>query len=195
MIKQQTNYNYRKAKIEDCPKLEELIILSSKSINNNYYSEEVVEAALGNIWTVDQQLILDETYWLIENDKNEIIGCGGWSKRKLLFGNNKTMNSNNEELNPTSDSAKIRAFFIHPKYTRQGLGKELLNICENEAKSNGFKSLDLVATLSGENLYKVCGFIEKKRIQIDLGNGKSGEAVEMSKTIIDYTLTKKHLSK
>jgi len=178
-------YKFRKAKISDSQMIDELILQSSKSINEQYYDKKVVDAAIGTIWTVDQQLILDGTYWLAESQENEIVGCGGWSKRKLLFGNSETMNDTKEpqELNPKIDSAKIRAFFVHPNYIRQGIGKELLKICETEARSCGFKSLELVATLSGENLYKKYGFDEKKRIQINLGNGVFGEAVEMRKSI------------
>lgn len=84
-------------------------------------------------------MITDETYWLVENHNNEIIGCGGWSKRSLFFGNEKTMAVESESnlINNKTDPAKMRAFFFHPNYTRQGIGKELLKICENEAQSNG----------------------------------------------------------
>ena len=169
-MKETTIYKYRKAKISDCVPLEELIIQSSNKINNQFYSQEVLAAAIGNIWTVDKQLILDETYWLVENDKGIIVGCGGWSKRKLLFGSNTTNNCTPEELNPKIDPAKIRAFFVHPDHVRKGIGKKLLLICENEAKESGFKILELIATLAGEKLYKTCGFHKTKNIQIDLGN-------------------------
>ena len=181
----QPEYKFRKAEISDVQKLEELIVESSKTINGQYYEKEIINAAIGNIWIVDEQLILDHTYWLVENQNDEVVACGGWSKRNLLFGNSETANEKSEpkELNPETEAAKIRAFFVHPDYVRKGIGKELLNICENAAKSNGFKSLELIATLSGEKLYKTCGFNEKSRIQIDFGKGILGEAIEMRKEI------------
>lgn len=178
-------YSFRKATLSDCQKLQDLIIQSSQIINGKYYEENVISAAIGNIWIVDEQLILDGTYWLAENVEKEIVGCGGWSKRGLLFGNSNTTKINKEvkELNPKKDSARIRAFFVHPNHVRKGIGKELLSICEKEAKLNRFTSLELVATLSGLKLYSACGYSEQKRIDIDLGDGIYGEAVEMKKSI------------
>lgn len=178
-----STYTFRKATLSDCQQLEELIVLSSQSINNKFYSTKIVNAAIGNIWIVDKQLIIDETYWLVETAEKEIVGCGGWSKRKLLFGNDQTTPSESGQLDPLVDPAKIRAFFVHPNHTRKGIGKELLTICENEAQLAGFKSLELVATLSGEKLYTTRGFQEEKRIEIDLGNNVYGEAVEMKKVL------------
>ena len=176
-------YKFRKAKISDGKELEKLISLSSTLVNRKYYSKDIINAAIGNIWAVDEQLILDETYWVVENQNKEIIGCGGWSKRKLLFGSSKTINNKNDELTVGVDPAKIRAFFVHPDYIRRGIGNELLKICEGQAKLVGFTSLELIATLSGEKLYKARGFLENRRIDVDLGNGIVGEAVEMSKVL------------
>lgn len=83
-------YKFRKANITDCAELEKLILFSSKVINSGYYSDEAIKAATGNIWTLDEQIIADETYWVVENPDNKIIGCDGWSKRKLLYVNDKT---------------------------------------------------------------------------------------------------------
>lgn len=176
-------YKFRMATLMDSPALEKLILFSSKIINSTYYSEKVIKAATGNIWTVDEQLIIDQTYWVVENQDNEIIGCGGWSKRKLLHKNDKTFGIKNNELIPGKDPAKIRAFFVHPDYVRKGIGKELLNICENQAKSSGFNALELVATLSGEKLYRENGYIETKRYEIELDKGIYGKAVSMFKSL------------
>lgn len=182
MTKKST-YSYRKATLADAPILENLISLSSDVINGQYYEKHIVQASVGNIWTVDPQLIRDETYWVAQSESGQIVGCGGWSKRNLLFGNDLTMKTSGEpaELNPAKDPARIRAFFVHPDFTRQGIGRELLRICEEEAKSNGFQSLELVATLSGVSLYESCGFKKKKLIHIDLGNSLTGDAYEMGK--------------
>src|ERR1700733_14188577 len=147
------DFTFRKAKITDTDNLERLIGKSAKSINSAYYSETEIDAALGNAWTVDQQLIFDNTYRIVENLEGVLAGCGGWSRRKLLFGKTNDLNSLNNELTPGIDSARIRGFFVHPDFTRMGIGKRLLKECETEAKSLGFDSFELVATLSGEKLY------------------------------------------
>ena len=102
---------FRKAKISDIDNLEMLIAKSARSINSAFYSKIEIDAALGNAWTVDRQLIIDNTYWIVENLEGVVIGCGGWSKRKLLFGKNDALDSLNNELIPGADSARIRAFF------------------------------------------------------------------------------------
>jgi N-acetylglutamate synthase-like GNAT family acetyltransferase len=174
---------FRKAKITDTGSLENLIKKSAISINSAYYSKTQINAALGNAWTVDQQLISDNTYWIVENLEGVVVGCGGWSKRKLLFGKNDSLHSSCDELTPGIDSARIRAFFVHPDFTRIGIGKRLLEKCENEAKSLGFESLELVATLSGEKLYAANGYVPLRSYDIDLGNGITNKVVAMYKSL------------
>jgi len=175
-------FNFRKAEITDIKELEELIVKSSKEINNAYYSEKEVNAALGTVWVVDQQLIKDQTYWVVENYNEKIVGCGGWSKRKILFG---TVEESDEDvLIPGKDSARIRAFFVNPNYVRKGIGKKLLDICEKEAKNLGYTSLELVATLSGEKLYKSKGYLEIKRHGIETETGVFSEGVAMGKQLL-----------
>lgn len=128
-------------------------------------------------------MIFDKTYWLVTNENEAIIGCGGWSKRKLLFGKSDEMSLNEKELNPDFEPARIRAFFVHPDYKRKGIGKELLSICEEEAKIQGFASLELVATLSGEKLYAANGYTELKRYEVKLGEGITNKVVSIKKSI------------
>jgi len=177
------DFIFRKAKITDSDNLERLIKKSANAINSAYYSKVEIDAALGNAWTVDQQLIFDNTYWIVETLEGVIIGCGGWSKRKLLFGKNDVLNSLDSELIPGVDSARIRAFFVHPDFTRMGIGKRLLEKCEIEARSFGFDSFELVATLSGEKLYSSQGYIPLKSYDVDLGNGITNKVISMYKSL------------
>lgn len=177
------NFIFRKAKITDIDNLEMLIEKSAKSINSTYYSELEINAALGNAWTVDKQLITDNTYWIVENVEGVVVGCGGWSKRKLLFGKSDIINSSDSELIPGIDSARIRAFFVHPDFIRMGIGKKLLKKCEVEAKLLGFDSLELVATLSGEKLYSSNGYTTLNSYEVDLGSGITNKVVSMYKSL------------
>ena len=177
------DFIFRKAKISDIDDLERLITKSARSINSAYYSKIEIDAALGNAWTVDRQLIIDKTYWVVENLEGVFIGCGGWSKRKLLFGKNDVLNSLDNELIPGTDSARIRAFFVHPDYARMGIGKRLLEKCEIEARSSDFDSLELVATLSGEKLYSANGYIPLRSYEVVLGNGITNKVVSMYKSL------------
>lgn len=177
------NFIYRKATLEDIPKLEKLIKKSAEAINKTYYSKQQIEAALKTAWRIDPQLIVDATYWVVENKKQVLIGCGGWSKRKRLFGQTEKIKINDTASILGVDAAKIRAFFVHPDYVRLGIGKQLLEICEAEARENGFTSLELIATLSGEKLYNSKGYIGEKPYEIRLTEGMTNKVVAMHKIL------------
>lgn len=176
-------FTYRKAKLSDVENLEKLIESSARNVNKHYYSESEINAALGNVWTVDEQLIQDNTYWIVENQDGKVVGCGGWSKRKLLFGKNEKA-APQDKLIPGIDAARIRAFFVDPNFTRMGIGKEILKKCEQEAILYGFDKMELVATLSGEKLYSANGYVPLKAYEIDIGNGITNEVISMYKSLI-----------
>ena len=122
-----------------------LIKLSARKLCITDYTPKQIEDALRGAWGLDHQLIEDETYYIILNN-NEIIGCGGWSFRKTLFGSSARKDRDSERLDPASGAARIRAFFIHPNYVRKGLGKKLLIHCEQKAWDSGFTRLELGST-------------------------------------------------
>ena len=138
-----------------------LIKLSARKLCITDYTPKQIEDALRGAWGLDHQLIEDETYYIILNN-NEIIGCGGWSFRKTLFGSSARKDRDSERLDPASGAARIRAFFIHPNYVRKGLGKKLLIHCEQKAWDSGFTRLELGSTLPGVHLYKDQGYVMGK---------------------------------
>ncbi|HWD39187.1 MAG TPA: GNAT family N-acetyltransferase [Fimbriimonas sp.] len=142
----------RKATLEDIPALEELIEASARGLAGKHYTEEQVEAALGTAWGVDTELIRDGTYFAADFD-GKIVGCGGWSFRRTLFGSDNQANRQSESLDRTSEPARIRAFFVHPEYSGMGIATQILERCEQEARKHGFKSTALVSTLSGHSFY------------------------------------------
>jgi GNAT superfamily N-acetyltransferase len=104
---------------------------------------------------VDTELIQDGTYFVVEDKDADLVGCGGWSRRKTLFGSDKQLGRESEVLDPSRNSARIRAFFVRPDWARRGIGRELLLKCEHEARRDGFRSASLVATLTGQRFYFV----------------------------------------
>lgn len=141
-----------------------------------------MDAALGPVFGVDRQLIHDGTYYVVEND-DRIIGCGGWSRRKTLFGGDQCRSSPDPELNPASEPARIRAFFVHPDWARRGVGRSILLACEAAIRAARFHSIELVATLAGEPLYASCGYAATERFNIDLNDGLRLPVVRMRKPI------------
>ncbi len=177
---QKTGFVLRKATLEDIPVLNVLIHESARRLSLRDYSSEQIEAALGTAWGVDTELIQDGTFFAVESEGN-LIACGGWSRRKTLFGGDGQAGRQSDALDPAKDSARIRAFFVHPDWARRGIGKMLLEKCELEAKAWGFQSAELVATLPGQRLYRVFGYAGEKRVTYPLKNGITIDFVPMRK--------------
>ena len=171
---------FRRASLKDIPDIEQLIAFSARGLSRDDYTEDQIEAALGVAWGVDTQLIRDGTFFVAETEGNP-VACGGWSWRKTLFGGDAHADREPELLDPTHDGARIRAFFVHPEWARQGLGTKTLELCETEARKSGFTFAELAATLPGQRLYRRCGYVAEDRIQHILPNGVSIEFVRMRK--------------
>ena len=144
------NFNFRLANVEDISSIKWLMEQSINRILGNYVNKKELEASFESMG-LDDQLILDKTYFLIDFE-GTLVGCGGWSNRKTLFGGNHTPNRSNDFLNPNKDAAKIRAMYTHPDWARKGVGTLILEIAEKEASIAGFKRCELMATLSGIHL-------------------------------------------
>src|SRR5262245_20151535 len=130
------SWSIRPARLEDSAALEQLIAASARELSAGDYTPEQIEGALQGAFGLDTQLIHDQTYFVAEAD-GKIVGCGGWSKRRTLFGGDAGSERDAGELNPTRDAAKIRAFFVDPSYARKGIGKAILERCESEARAQG----------------------------------------------------------
>jgi GNAT superfamily N-acetyltransferase len=120
------------------------------------------------IMGLDTQLIDDGTYFIIEID-GHTAGCGGWSRRATLYGGNQTPGRDAALLDPAKDAARVRAMYTHPDFTRRGVGTLILSLCEDAARAEGFNAVELMATASGEPLYRACGYQPGDRISDDRG--------------------------
>jgi GNAT superfamily N-acetyltransferase len=173
----------RLASLEDIPKLTTLIPDSARVLQADYYTSEQIEGALGTVFGVDSQLIQDRTYFVAEHN-NQIFGCGGWSQRKTLYGGDSGKNNQEDSLlNPDTDSAKIRAFFVDPARARQGIGSQIMQSCELAAERAGFKDVETIATLAGEPFYTKFGYRAIERFEIPLPNNQFLPAVRMFKSL------------
>jgi N-acetylglutamate synthase-like GNAT family acetyltransferase len=177
------DYIIRKAQLEDRAAIEQLIVESARRLSLEDYSERQIEAAITTIFGVDTDLILDGTYFVAERSGG-LIGCGGWSKRKTLFGGDQFASRDTSELDPKTEPAKIRAFFIHPLCAREGIARAILAACESEARACGFQSLELMSTLPGLKFYKACGYEADERVEYEAGDGIKVEFVLMRKELL-----------
>jgi GNAT superfamily N-acetyltransferase len=174
------NLILRTAVSADIPALTELIAASVRVLQAPDYTVAQREGALASVYGVDTQLIADQTYFVAEVD-GTIVACGGWSKRKTLYGADHCAGREDSLLDPSSDAAKIRAFFVHPDWVRRGIGTRVLEACESAALAAGFTRFEMGATLTGVALYKARGYREVEEIGVPLGNGELLPIVRMEK--------------
>ena len=172
----------RLAAEQDIPFLKALIPQSVRALSEGYYTAAQVESALVHIFGVDSQLIADGTYYSAVSG-DEIVGCGGWSKRKTLFGGDQMKSNEDNLLDPTVDPARIRAFFVHPQWARQGIGKRIILTCEAAARQDGFQRMELAATLPGEPLYAALGYQVVKRFEVAMADGEVLPVAQMAKVL------------
>jgi GNAT superfamily N-acetyltransferase len=170
----------RPARLEDKSRLTDLIARSARELSADDYTPEQIEGALLGAFGVDTQLILDGTYFVAEAD-GKLVACGGWSKRRTLFGGDAGSGRDAGELDPATDAAKIRAFFVDPAYARRGLGSAILERCEAEAKACGFRRFEMMATLPGARLYSRHGYSGTERVQYEMKPGLTIEFIPMTK--------------
>ena len=171
----------RKATPADVPTLSVLIEASVRGLQARDYTPSQIESALASVYGVDSQLIADGTYFVVETTAGLIVACGGWSKRKTLYGGDVWKGREDSLLDPAKDAAKIRAFFVHPDWVRRGIGTLLLDACEQAAFADGFRRLEMGATLSGVPLYQARGYVAVRDLSVPLANGESLPIVHMEK--------------
>src|SRR6266436_83718 len=190
--------NIRHALPTDTPALSALIKASVRGLQANDYTPSQLEGALESVYGVDSRLIADRTYFAVETSATStastnlelgaprlIVGCGGWSKRRTLYGGDQYAAREDDLLDPSIEAAKIRAFFVHPDWARRGIGSMILNACEAAAVADGFTRLEMGATLTGVPFYSAKGYIALEQLYVPLANGESLSIVKMEKELSD----------
>ena len=172
--------NIRRATMDDREAIKQLIAESARHLSREHYSDKQIETAIATVFGVDTDLIEDGTY-LVAEEAGVLVGCGGWSKRKTLFGGDQYSTRDAGYLDPAAEFAKIRAFFIHPEHARKGIARAILARCEEEARADGFRGLELMATLPGIEFYKSCGFVPAGTFDLELVEGVKLELMPMRK--------------
>ena len=176
-------FQLRMASTTDVEAIRELIADSVRGLAKGIYTDAQIELSIRSVFGVDLQLIEDGTYFVAEAG-GRIVGCGGWSRRRTLFGASEYAESRNSTLlDPASEPAKIRAFFVHPDAARMGIGRAILQRCEAEALAAGFTAAEMMATLPGVPLYEACGYEKHEYQDVNLPDGETIVCVRMSKRL------------
>jgi len=161
------NLTHRLATRDDLESLKALMDAAIGELQKPFLDESQIASSRA-IMGLDTQLIDDGTYFVIESD-GQLAGCGGWSRRATMYGGDQTPGRSAALLDPAKDPARIRAMYTHPDHVRKGVGRLIISLCEAAAKTEGFTQMELVATLSGEPLYRACGFEAYEDIVDDRG--------------------------
>ncbi len=180
---------FRLANNADIGPLSQLIDAAVHGQSQDDYSPEQRASALEYVFGVDRQLVADGTCYIAEvalGSDVQLVGCGAWSRRRCrLFGKDSCRWNGEPEkiLNPAIEPARLRAFYVHPDWSRRGIARELVRLCEAAAREHGFRTLELAATLMGGRMYARCGFIELERVDYELPDGVRLPVVHMLKAL------------
>src|ERR1700735_2866031 len=170
MPKSLEHLRFRLAVADDITRLTAVIEASVRGLQAQDYSPAQIDGALGSWLGLDTQLITDGTYFAVEAvaDPGSLVACGGWSRRKTPYGSDHRPGRDDAFLDPKTEAAKIRAFFVHPAWARRGIGTRILELCEQAAQAAGFTRFEMGATLTGIPLYRLHGYLEQERSELPL---------------------------
>ncbi len=180
------DFHLRLANTDDLPAINELIPQSVRALSAALYSQAQIESALRHVFGPDTRLIADGTYFVVTAG-TQLAACGGWSRRRTLYGGDQMKAGDDPLLDPATEPARIRAFFVAPEFARKGLGTQLLEASLMAAKAAGFNTAELVATLPGERLYSAHGFATVERVMHALPDGLEILFVRMRRTLSNGT--------
>jgi len=172
----------RRAIIDDIPEIERVMRDSIRGISSRTYDSRQVESSLQFVAHLDRDLVSDQTYFVVEED-GEIVGCGGWSRRGRLYAGSGTQDDDARFLDPLTEAARVRAMFVVPRFERRGIGRMILQACEDEARAAGFQKTELMAMLSGHAMYLGCGYRDVENVDAKLEDGTPFPLIKMEKTL------------
>ena len=172
----------RLATPDDVPAMHALIARSVRGLSAGFYTPDEAERALVHVFGVDSRLIADGTYYAVE-EGGRLAACGGWSRRRTLYGGDQAKAAEDPLLDPAREPARIRALFVDPDFARRGLGRLVFDACHAAARDAGFRALELVATLPGVPLYEALGFAEVERLEVPMPGGAGLPVVRMSRPV------------
>ena len=147
----------RLATRDDLPALTSLMERAIGELQKPFLNDAQIASSRA-IMGLDTQLIDDGSYFIVEQD-GKLAGCGGWSRRATLYGGDASPGRDAALLDPAKDAARVRAMYTHPDFTRRGVGRLILELCETAARDEGFVHAELMATMAGVPLYRACGYL------------------------------------
>ncbi|MBU6207583.1 MAG: GNAT family N-acetyltransferase [Alphaproteobacteria bacterium] len=175
-------FTHRLAHMEDIDALRALMKRAIEQLQDDFLSSEQVIASQ-HVMGLDTQLIRDQTYFMVLLD-GTLAGCGGWSWRATLYGGDTSVvDREPEALDPAKDAARVRAMYTDPAFVRRGVGRMILTLCEEAARTASFGKTEMMATMAGVPLYEACGYAPIERVTSAPINGVTVPLVRMGKIL------------
>jgi GNAT superfamily N-acetyltransferase len=175
--------NLRHATEADIAQIERVMRESIIGISKRTYNPAQVESSLRYVAHLDRDLVADRTYFVVE-ENGTIAGCGGWSARSRLYAGSGSTEDDSRMLDPATEPARVRAMFVSPSFERRGIGRMILQACEGEARTAGFRRVELMAMLSGHAMYLASGYRDVERVDAKLEDGTPFPLIRMTKALL-----------
>lgn len=176
-------FTSRLATPADLDALRTVMALAIAELQKGFLTPDQI-AASNAVMGLDTQLIADGTYFIVEDADGAIAGCGGWSWRATLYGGDHSKDLRDPApLDPRVDAARIRAMYTHPDFARRGVGRLVMTLCEDAARAAGFARAEMMATLSGEPLYRACGYTLIEHVAAPGPDGVTVPLIRMGKPL------------
>lgn len=175
-------FTVRKATRDDIEAIEAVMRASLVGLGSRAYDSAQIASSLEHVARLDRHLIDDGTYFVAVAD-DAIVGCGGWSRRGKLYAGPSASPDGDRLLDPATEPARVRAMFVVPQWERRGIGRQILRLCEEEARAAGFRSVELMAMLSGEAMYAASGYHVLERVNPPLADGTPLPLTRMTKSL------------
>jgi GNAT superfamily N-acetyltransferase len=172
----------RVATADDAPRILALMKESAAALFPRFYDARQTASAVEHVAQIDRALLDDGTYFVLENG-DDLVACGGWSKRNKLYTGSGDASDDGRDLDPDREPARIRAMFVRADWTRRGLGRRILEECERAARQAGFRALVLGATMPGVPLYLAYGFTPLQEFEVTMPDGVPLACLSMEKRI------------
>jgi GNAT superfamily N-acetyltransferase len=174
-------FTHRLATIEDLGALREVMRRSIETLQDSFLTPEQVHASR-KVMGLDTQLVKDGTYFVVECG-GRIAGCGGWSWRSTLYGGDSSAVPREPRALDPTEPARIRAMYTDPDFTRRGVGRLVLHLCEAAALQAGFHRATMMATMAGVPLYEACGYVPVESVRDAIVDGIAVPLVRMEKAL------------
>jgi GNAT superfamily N-acetyltransferase len=168
----------RRARIADRERLRRMQAHSLRVLGRGDYTEAEIETFLAHAATMDDFLLQEGTYYVIEIE-GSLAASGGWSRRVPHLGGSHPL----EHVLEAPLVPWIRSVFVDPRYARRGLARRLMEIAEREAAFVGYRQFQLTATITGVPFYRSLGYSELGPGDVALPGGLRFRLVTMRKTL------------